>query len=145
MDSAPYSINESSSVKRCYRFFRTMGLRHLVVVDAFHKVTGMITRNDVTQHRMQTHWAKGVSAAHCRLDFISLIVSHINSSKIHSTHLRSTSYTSQCKRFHPHPLDNRVTTCRSSLVSIQSWNLLRSPILCPAARTKYPLEIRRET
>lgn len=62
MDSAPYSINESSSVKRCYRFFRTMGLRHLVVVDAFHKVTGMITRNDVTLHRMRSHWAKEVSA-----------------------------------------------------------------------------------
>ena len=61
MDSAPYSINESSSVKRCYRFFRTMGLRHLVVVDAYHKVTGMITRNDVTQHRMQSHWMKEVS------------------------------------------------------------------------------------
>eukprot|EP00596_Hydrurales_sp_CCMP1899_P000306 CAMPEP_0119044320 /NCGR_PEP_ID=MMETSP1177-20130426/30604_1 /TAXON_ID=2985 /ORGANISM="Ochromonas sp, Strain CCMP1899" /LENGTH=923 /DNA_ID=CAMNT_0007014267 /DNA_START=18 /DNA_END=2789 /DNA_ORIENTATION=- len=58
MDSAPYSINESSSVKRCYRFFRTMGLRHLVVVDGDHRVTGMITRNDITQHTLHNHWVK---------------------------------------------------------------------------------------
>ena len=65
MDSAPYSVNESSSVKRCYRFFRTMGLRHLVVVNAFHKVTGIITRNDVTHHRMQSHWVKEVRMKGC--------------------------------------------------------------------------------
>jgi CBS-domain-containing membrane protein len=65
MDSAPYSVNESSSVKRCYRFFRTMGLRHLVVVNAFHKVTGIITRNDVTHHRMQSHWVKEVRMMGC--------------------------------------------------------------------------------
>ena len=65
MDSAPYSVNESSSVKRCYRFFRTMGLRHLVVVNAFHKVTGIITRNDVTHHRMQSHWMKEVRLRRC--------------------------------------------------------------------------------
>ena len=65
MDSAPYSVNESSSVKRCYRFFRTMGLRHLVVVNAFHKVTGIITRNDVTHHRMQSHWMKEVRIKRC--------------------------------------------------------------------------------
>ena len=55
MDHSPYSINESSSVKKCYRLFRTMGLRHLVVVDGEHTVTGMITRGDLTHHRLHSY------------------------------------------------------------------------------------------
>jgi chloride channel 7 len=60
MDSAPYSINESSSVQRCYRFFRTMGLRHLVVLNDDHCVTGIITRHDLTEHRLEHHWFQEV-------------------------------------------------------------------------------------
>jgi hypothetical protein len=60
MDSAPYSINESSSVKRCYRLFRTMGLRHLTVVDGDHRVTGIVTRKDITESRLHEHWSKEV-------------------------------------------------------------------------------------
>eukprot|EP01038_Epipyxis_sp_PR26KG_P010242 gene10242-13776_t len=56
MDTAPYSINSSSSLQRCYRFFRTMGLRHLVVLDNDHRVTGIITRQDITEHRLEHHW-----------------------------------------------------------------------------------------
>lgn len=33
-----------------------MGLRHLVVVDGDHKVTGMITRHDITEHKLEHHW-----------------------------------------------------------------------------------------
>ena len=39
-----------------YRFFRTMGLRHLVVLDNDHRVTGIITRKDITEHRLEHHW-----------------------------------------------------------------------------------------
>lgn len=56
MDTAPYSINQSASVQRCYRQFRSMGLRHLVVVDSDHKVVGMITRKDLTQRRLDKLW-----------------------------------------------------------------------------------------
>jgi chloride channel 7 len=56
MDTAPFTINASSSVQRCYRFFRTMGLRHLIVLDNDHKVTGIITRKDITEHRLEHHW-----------------------------------------------------------------------------------------
>mmetsp|Transcript_1158 Transcript_1158/g.1880 ORF Transcript_1158/g.1880 Transcript_1158/m.1880 type:complete len:856 (-) Transcript_1158:190-2757(-) len=56
MDTAPYSINQSASVQRCYRQFRTMGLRHMVVVDSDHLVVGMITRKDLTERRLDLHW-----------------------------------------------------------------------------------------
>eukprot|EP00981_Chlorochromonas_danica_P010662 scaffold3299_cov198-Ochromonas_danica.AAC.3 len=83
MDTAPYTINASSSVQRAYRyyyplllllhhhhhllllltltysstrFFRTMGLRHLVVLDDDHRVAGIITRKDITEHRLEHHW-----------------------------------------------------------------------------------------
>jgi chloride channel 7 len=60
MDSAPYSINESSSIKRCYRLFRTMGLRHVTVVDGDHRVTGIVTRKDITESRLHEHWQREV-------------------------------------------------------------------------------------
>jgi hypothetical protein len=56
MCTAPYSINESSSIARTYRFFRTMGLRHLVVLDDQHRVTGMVTRKDITESHLEHHW-----------------------------------------------------------------------------------------
>jgi chloride channel 7 len=61
MDTAPYTINASASVQRCYRFFRTMGLRHLIVLDNDHRVTGIITRKDITEHRLEHHWFQEVS------------------------------------------------------------------------------------
>lgn len=52
MDTAPYALNESSSIQRCYRFFRTMGLRHLIILNNEHVVTGILTRHDITEHRL---------------------------------------------------------------------------------------------
>jgi len=56
MDTAPYAINASSSVQRCYRFFRTLGLRHLIVLDGDHRVIGIVTRKDITEQRLEHHW-----------------------------------------------------------------------------------------
>jgi len=56
MDTAPYALNESSSIARCYRLFRTMGLRHLVVLDNHHRVTGIVTRKDITESRLENLW-----------------------------------------------------------------------------------------
>jgi chloride channel 7 len=89
MDTAPYSINQSASVQRCYRSplfpsisllsvfclicaldccvvllhrqFRTLGMRHMVVVDSDHKVVGMITRSELTEARLESHWHREVS------------------------------------------------------------------------------------
>jgi hypothetical protein len=64
MDAAPYTINDNASIQRCYRFFRTMGLRHLIVLDGDHHVIGMITRKDITEHRLSHHWNREVFTNH---------------------------------------------------------------------------------
>jgi chloride channel 7 len=38
MNTAPYCINETASLVRTYRLFRTMGLRHLCVVNSHNQV-----------------------------------------------------------------------------------------------------------
>lgn len=59
----PYTIRDRSPLSRVFRLFRTMGLRHLVVVDVGQRVVGIITRKDLThlearlieQRRMRRH------------------------------------------------------------------------------------------
>ena len=45
-DRSPYVVNELLPLRRVFRLFTTMGLRHLVVVDDHSLVVGMITRKD---------------------------------------------------------------------------------------------------
>ena len=45
-DRSPYVVNEQLPLRRVFRLFTVMGLRHLCVVDAHSLVVGMITRKD---------------------------------------------------------------------------------------------------
>jgi len=56
MDTSPFMIHESASVSRCHHEFRTLGLRHMVVIDSFHHVVGIITRKDITNKTLKAHW-----------------------------------------------------------------------------------------
>mmetsp|Transcript_25195 Transcript_25195/g.54838 ORF Transcript_25195/g.54838 Transcript_25195/m.54838 type:complete len:95 (+) Transcript_25195:1-285(+) len=46
MNIAPLSVQEECSVWKAHLYFRTMGLRHLPVVDIYNCVRGIITRKD---------------------------------------------------------------------------------------------------
>ncbi|EED87046.1 chloride channel protein 7, partial [Thalassiosira pseudonana CCMP1335] len=46
-NTAPYTINETASIQRTYRLFRTLGLRFLCVVNHNNQVVGIITRVDL--------------------------------------------------------------------------------------------------
>eukprot|EP00981_Chlorochromonas_danica_P015383 scaffold11846_cov149-Ochromonas_danica.AAC.14 len=56
MDSSPIVVNEGASIRRCYDLFRTLGLRHLIVVDGELLVKGIITRSDLDEHRLEHYW-----------------------------------------------------------------------------------------
>jgi len=47
MNPDPYVIRQKATLTRVYTLFRTMGLRHLVVVNKHNNVVGMITRKDM--------------------------------------------------------------------------------------------------
>mmetsp|Transcript_12874 Transcript_12874/g.13318 ORF Transcript_12874/g.13318 Transcript_12874/m.13318 type:complete len:934 (-) Transcript_12874:30-2831(-) len=56
MDTSAFMIHESASVARTHNEFRTMGLRHLVVIDSNHHVVGIVTRKDITDKALRAHW-----------------------------------------------------------------------------------------
>jgi chloride channel 7 len=54
IDCAPYTISEHSSIQRTYRMFRTLGLRHLCVINKHNQVLGIVTRADlVSAHALK--------------------------------------------------------------------------------------------
>ena len=47
VNSSAISVHSRFSLHRTYNIFRSLGLRHLVVVDDNNKVAGIITRKDL--------------------------------------------------------------------------------------------------
>jgi chloride channel 7 len=47
IDRGAFVVQETFSLKTTYTMFRSMGLRHVVVVDALNSVVGMITRHNL--------------------------------------------------------------------------------------------------
>jgi chloride channel 7 len=62
-DTGPVTIQDCASIQRTYRVFRTLGLRHLVVVDAGNKVRGIITRKDLDHHTLEERLAWAANEA----------------------------------------------------------------------------------
>jgi len=58
MDPSPYVVNELMQLRRVYRLFNEIGVRHLAVVDCREQVVGMITRKDILpeiiEHRVMS-------------------------------------------------------------------------------------------
>jgi chloride channel 7 len=52
MNCSPYAVADTFSLSEAYVLFRTMGLRHLLVVNG-HEVVGMITRKDLLGQNIQ--------------------------------------------------------------------------------------------
>ena len=68
MNLSPYTCIESVSFARLFNLFRSMGLRHLVVVNENNKVVGIVTRKDLAKFRK---WRKQGSSGVQQLSFIN--------------------------------------------------------------------------
>lgn len=54
-NTAPHTVQETTSVNRAYEIFRTLGLRMLVVVNRYNQCVGTITRDDLTVETLAKH------------------------------------------------------------------------------------------
>jgi len=61
-NTAPYTINETASIQRTYRLFRTLGLRFLCVVNHTNQVVGIITRKDLLPGSLSDSLLRGRNA-----------------------------------------------------------------------------------
>ena len=56
MDPSPPTVAKDITIQRAYTCFRTLGYRHMVVVDGELVVVGMITRSDMNEHSLKHYW-----------------------------------------------------------------------------------------
>ncbi|KAJ5067242.1 chloride channel protein clc family member [Anaeramoeba ignava] len=57
INTCPYFLLEDTPLQRVFDLFRTMGLRHLVIIDSTFKVVGMITRKNLC---LEPHHAEAI-------------------------------------------------------------------------------------
>lgn len=88
LDPSPLTLNENTSIHRCYKYvifvslfeasllllflhtdslFRTMGMRHVVVVNGELQVVGIITRSEMNEHHLANFWKEHVLLYHIRI------------------------------------------------------------------------------
>jgi chloride channel 7 len=53
MDPTPVTVHSNCPLQRAFKIFRTIGLRHLLVTNNAFDVVGIITRHDLTIHRLE--------------------------------------------------------------------------------------------
>ncbi|XP_054435712.1 H(+)/Cl(-) exchange transporter 6 [Pteronotus mesoamericanus] len=53
MNPSPFTVSPNTSVSQVFNLFRTMGLRHLPVVNAVGEIVGIITRHNLTYESLQ--------------------------------------------------------------------------------------------
>uniref|UniRef100_K3W4Y1 Chloride channel protein n=1 Tax=Globisporangium ultimum (strain ATCC 200006 / CBS 805.95 / DAOM BR144) TaxID=431595 RepID=K3W4Y1_GLOUD len=54
MNPTPHTVQDQTPVPRAFRLFRSLGLRHLIVLNRRNEVRGMITRKDLTPRHLKT-------------------------------------------------------------------------------------------
>ncbi|TMW67753.1 hypothetical protein Poli38472_007425 [Pythium oligandrum] len=54
MNATPHTVQDQTPVPRAFRLFRSLGLRHLVVLNRRHEVRGIVTRKDLTPSHLKS-------------------------------------------------------------------------------------------
>jgi hypothetical protein len=98
MNTTPYTVFDSAPVCRAFKLFRTMGLRHLLVIDQHASIVGTLTRTDLTRdncketlkHMFDPHAANTATDMHnspFRLNFA--LFSHLASTFFVHSYVRN--------------------------------------------------------
>jgi chloride channel 7 len=59
-NASAFKVQDTVALERAYILFRSMGLRHLVVVDSRNRVRGMVTRKDLLGYRLDEAVARAI-------------------------------------------------------------------------------------
>ena len=77
MNQSAISVPGKFSLERTYIIFRSLGLRHVTVVDETNHVIGVITRKDLMSHNMEErltdHVMSTVVNGNARDEFLLLL------------------------------------------------------------------------
>lgn len=53
LNPTPYTLMAETPLVRVFDLYRTMGLRHIPILDEEHCLVGLVTRKDLTLHRVE--------------------------------------------------------------------------------------------